>query len=73
MIEQSLESIRKKTVILNKVSGIFSILAGVCFGLFGLFNFLFRPYLIPLSMFLLVLCVVFIVIGFWYLKAAKAA
>jgi len=33
---------------------------------------LFRPYMFPLSMFVLVLCGVFIVVGFWYLKAAKA-
>lgn len=70
--EQTLEIIRKRTSLTGKVSGIFIILAGIVFGFFGLFHLLFRPqFFLPLSLLCLILCVIFIVIGVWYLKGDK--
>ena len=68
---QTLRLIRRKTMTQNTVSGVFSIMAGSIFGLFGVFHITQPRYFLPLTVFMLALCVGFIVAGVMYLRGGK--
>ncbi len=67
---EMVELIRKKTLTQNKVGGIFLIIFGIVFGVFGIYN-LIDSRLLPLSIFLIAICAGFLYGGITYLKVAK--
>ena len=64
--------IRKKTLTQNKVSGIFSIIAGAIFILFGIFQLTRENYFFPLSLFCIALGFGLIIGGTMFLGVAKS-
>ncbi len=67
---EMVELIRKKTLTQNKIGGIFLIIFGIVFGVFGIYN-LTDSRLLPLSIFLMTISAGFMYGGFMYLKVAK--
>ena len=64
--------IRKKTLTQNKVSGIFCIIAGAIFSLFGIYQLTRESYFFPLSLFCIALGVGLILGGIMFLRVAKS-
>jgi len=69
--EATLSLIRRKTMTQNTVSGIFCIISGAIFGLFGLYHLTQPRFFLPLAIFMAALCVGFIVGGVAFLKVGK--
>ncbi len=68
---EALNLIRSKTLTQSKVTGFFCIIAAAVMGLFGLFNLTRENYFLPISIFLLALCVSLTAWGIMYLKVGK--
>jgi hypothetical protein len=66
----TVDLIRQKTLTQNKVSGIFCIVAGLVFALFGLFHITRGNIFLPLSMFTITLGVGLLIGGAMFLRVA---
>ena len=69
--QETLSLIRQKTQTQNRVSGILCFLAGSIFGLFGLFHLTQPRFFLPLTIFMVAMCVCLIVMGRMYLRMDK--
>ncbi len=69
--DRTLALIRLKTMTQNRVSGLFCIIAGVIFGLFGIFHLTRPRFFLPLTIFMIALCIGFIIGGVMYLRVSK--
>jgi hypothetical protein len=67
----TLALIRQKTLTQNRVSGTFSIMAGVIFGAFGLYHLTQPRFFLPLMVLSISMCIGLLTAGVMYLRVAK--